>query len=216
MSKTLNTRDALLALREVVNTDTAKAERIEGLLGLLNEAVQERVRTVDAALSQLENYVEVQAKLHGFSIDVDRILVASTSDDPAEKMANTRRVAKKKASKKKTKRRTKRKKKSTKKVAKKQSRGSTGTVTSYPGTIDSTIFFSAVEKRFVDLLRAQWPEFVTVEQLSELGILKQNNHVTAKVNQLRKKGVPIESARAARKRDDSVSPDATGYRLVAR
>jgi len=80
-----------------------------------------------------------------------------------------------------------------------------------------TIKLSPREQEFVDLLDENYPLFTSPAEMFEHGIVPAPSHTTAKVCQLRRKGVPIESATQARLRDaDDAFEGDVGYRLIGR
>ena len=111
-------------------------------------------------------------------------------------------------------------KKATKKATKYGKSGKSGksggpqTATGWNGQLAVGIELAPKEQDFVDLLTEQWPTFVTTKSLVREGIIPKVHHATSKVNQLRKKGIPVESARQARVKDETISAKAQGYRLI--
>ena len=203
---TLSTRDALLQLRTIVSADAEKAEKIETLVRELNATVSERSEALEAALGTLEGYVTLHSEMHGFNADLEELAASATRQTRVAKKAqkgvaaSATRQAK------------------AAKAAKKQKRVQNGgpqKATGYPGELAESISLSTREQEFVDLLSARWPTFVTPQTLVRKGIIPKPNHVTAKVNQLRKKGVPIESAKQARASNPELSTKTRGYRLIA-
>jgi len=210
MKKTLSTRDALLQLRTIVSADAEKAEKIETLVRELNATVSARSEALEAALGTLEGYVTLHSEMHGFNADLEELAASATRQTRVAKKAQkgvaasaTRQAKAAKAAKKQ------------KQVQSGGRNGGPQKATGYPGELAESISLSTREQEFVDLLSARWPTFVTPQTLVRKGIIPKPNHVTAKVNQLRKKGVPIESAKQARASDPELSTKTRGYRLIA-
>ena len=213
---TLSTRDALLQLRTIVSADAEKAEKIETLVRELNATVSARSEALEAALGTLEGYVTLHSEMHGFNADLEELAASATRQTRVAKKAQkgvaasaTRQTKATKATK---------AAKAAKKQKQVQSGGRNGgpqKATGYPGELAESISLSTREQEFVDLLSARWPTFVTPQTLVRKGIIPKPNHVTAKVNQLRKKGVPIESAKQARASNPELSTKTRGYRLIA-
>jgi biotin operon repressor len=194
MSKNLSTRDALLELRKVVESDAERVARINKLADELDREIAERSKSVAAALSTLEGYVALHTKLHGFSPELESLAAAS----PSNPVSNLKKSKKKFTRK--------------KKVKKQSSRTAVATGV-WPGSLGD-IDLSEKEQLFVDILTEAWPGFTSPQELTRRGAIPKANHVTAKVNQLRKKGVPIESAKQARAADPEITTDSKGYRLI--
>ena len=203
--KALNTRDALLALRTVVAEDAEKAEETLILLARLNSAIDARAEAVASALTTLEGYIGLHTQMHGFDPELEGLAVSTSASSVSDVGVPTKKATKKRRS---------AKKKTTKKQSMSAVAARPAKAKGYPSQLDQSIKLSEVEQEFVDVLLARWPRFTTPKFLMRAGILPAANHVTAKVNQLRKKGVPIESARQARQADGRVSPKARGYRLI--
>lgn len=214
MAEELSTRDALLKLRRVVSDDSDRSEKIKDLSKQLDEAVTERAAAVEAALATLEGYVELHSRLHGFSNQLDALIVESKASGKVQS------VRKKKKATKKIKPKIKPKIKS--KIKSKEPGSLTGRTlpprkdraTGYKGKLDETIILSEREQQFVGVLTERWPLFTTPEFMVRKGIIPKSNHITAKVNQIRKKGVPIESSRQAKRRGEHVTDKSRGYRLI--
>ena len=202
MTKTLNTRDALLKIRQFVTDDSTRAQKINELGSQIAKAISERTEAAAGVLGLLEGYVAHQSAVHGFDNDLEKL--ESGFDE-----ANLKRVAVKTSKVKTIKKVTK--KRSTVKT---QARASSGAqFTSSSG--DEFENLSPKELNFVELLCERGPRFTSTKMLVSKGIIPAKPHATAKVNQLRKKGVPIESARQARVNDQDVSSSARGYRLIS-
>jgi len=206
MKKSLSTRDALLKIRQFVIDDGDRAIQIKNLGDRLTTAISARANAATEALGVLESYVAHQSEVHGFNSDLEN-LVAVTAKQSKPDKAVVKKV-KKKA-----------KKKAKKKVTKKQSTAKTRRA---PGGETFTTSgdvrienLSPKEVQFVALLDSRDRKFTTPAMLVNKGVIPAKPHATAKVNQLRKKGVPIESARQARANDDEVSRKARGYRLIS-
>jgi biotin operon repressor len=193
--KNLSTRDALLVLRKVIAADAEKAEKINELTSQLNKAVSSRAAAVEAALGTLEGYVALHSQMHGFNNDLEEL--AATASRPAKAKTSAKKKKKKK-------------KKTRSPVGESLPQRSTG----WPGRLASSIELPEKSQLFVDILTQRWPVFTSPQWLARQGAISTAAQVTAKVNALRKKGVPIESARQARGTDPSVSKKARGYRLV--
>jgi hypothetical protein len=203
----ISTRDALLALRKLHAEDAENRARIVDLTTQLNDALDVRAARLEDALATLEDYVAYQSEAHGFNPILED-LVAKT-----KATKKTAKTAKKKAKKKVTKKKAKKKKK---KVTKKASRTTVRQprATGWQGSLDETISFSEREQRAIDLFVQQWPRFVSPTALVAKGIISVRNHASPLATQLRRKGVPIESAAQARSDDTSISDKLSGYRLI--
>ncbi len=200
MKKNLSTRDVLLKVRQFVAEDGARAEMIAELSDQLSQSISDRANSASEALTVLENFLAHQSEVHGFSNELENLVVAT-----AKQSKPGRKKAKKKAS-----------KKTKKRVSKKQSkRRKRATGVAYTTSADVRIEnLSPKELQFVTLLDSRDRKFTSTKMLVNKGVIPKPTHATAKVNQLRKKGVPIESARQARDNDDEVSKKARGYRLI--
>ena len=163
----------------------------------------ERAAAVEAALATLEGYVELHSRLHGFSNQLDALVVESEGSTKKRSVRKKKGVTK-------TKTKVKRAVSLTGRTPPVRKARATG----YKGRLDETIELSEKEQQFIDVLIERWPLFTTSQFLVRKGILPAPNHVTAKVNQIRKKGVPIESARQAKQQGEHVSEKARGYRLI--
>jgi len=194
MSETLFARSTLLGLRRIAD-DYAQKTR----------AVKAAIAAVEGAFGSSDEESEPPSR--GSSIVEELISSALVGAPKRKKKVTKKRVTKKKAAK--------------KKVTKKQSvvvERSLPTrrlqASGWTGKLHESIELSPKEQDFVDALVERSPVFTTPQFLVRKGILPAPNHVTAKVCQLRKKGVPIESARQARETDKDVSPLDRGYRLI--
>ena len=199
MKKNLSTRDVLLNVRQFVADDGERGQRIQELNDQLSNAIATRANAASDALNILKDYLSHQSEVHGFNNDLENLVVATAKQSkPGPKKV------------------TKKAKKATKKVTKKRStrRGRSGKTftTSDEVRIKN---LSPKELQLVELLNDRDRKFTTTKMLVGKGIIPKENHATAKVNALRKKGAPIESARQARANDDSVSKKARGYRLIS-
>ena len=199
MAKEINTRDALLQLRRVVVEDAERSAKLKALDEERDALQAEKTAALQAALDSLEGYVELQSRLHGFSGALENLVV--------ETGGKTQSVRKKKE----------KKKEKVEVVATTGRSAPTRRLraTGYPLTLDETIVLSPKEQDFIDILAARWPLFTTPQHLVRKGVIPKPNHVTAKVNQLRKKGVPIESARQAKQDGaENLGNKPRGYRLI--
>ena len=203
VKKNLSTRDVLLKVRQFVAEDGARAELIAELSDQLSQSISDRANSASEALVVLENFLAHQSEVHGFSNELENLVVAT---------AKQSRPGRKKATKKTSK---KTKKKVTKKRSTSKRRKSADGVT-FTTSADVRIEnLSPRELQFVTLLDSRDRKFTTTKMLVSKGVIPRKDHATAKVNQLRKKGAPIESARQARDNDDEVSKKARGYRLIS-
>lgn len=194
---TLTTRDALLAIRQFHQEDEESAAIIADLQNQLSDALDVRAQRLHDVYSMLEAYVDYQSTAHGFNSTLEDLVAKTT-----KKSEPVKRTAKKR-----TKKKVSKKRKTTKKVARRRPSG-------WQGELDETITLSNREAQVVRLFRKQWPKFVTPDDLVAKGIVPDRTHASPKITQLRKKGVPIESAKQARRKDDTIDGDVTGYRLI--
>ena len=74
---------------------------------------------------------------------------------------------------------------------------------------------SPLELKVLNTLTSRWPQFSSTKFLARKKTVAHHSHVPATINRMRKKGVPIESAKQARVNDKSVPLDVSGYRLIA-
>ena len=201
MTKEISTRDALLQLRRVVAEDAKRSVKLKKLDEERAALQAEKSAALTAGLATLEGYVALHSRLHGFSGALEDLVVETEEGkQPVRKRAVTGRVTEGTRT----------------EVAPPEREFPTRRIraTGYPSTLDETISLSGKEQDFVNTLMERWPLFTTPKFMVRKGVIPAPHHVTAKVNQLRKKGVPIESARQARQADGRVSPKARGYRLI--
>ncbi len=217
MNKYMSTRDTLLALRQFVSEDEESAAVIAELTAQLSDAAAARAARMLDVLCTLEDYIDQQSEIHGFSADLERLVVVSR-DKQVDKQADQFAVAKPKeavAAKKSTKKPPAKKPPAKKqKVAQRTNASGPAKAKGYPGSFTPTRDLSEKEQQFVDILIQRWPMFTTPKLLVRMGALPAADHVSTKVNSLRNKGVPIQSARQARLADESVGDKAIGYRLI--
>jgi len=207
MKKSLSTRNVLLNVRQFVADDSERGQRIQELNDQLSAAIATRANAATEALNILKDYLSHQSEVHGFNAD---LVAPAVGFNPVA-------LAQLGATKKVTKKTKKKKKKVTKKVTKKRSTRRSGRAGKTFTTSDDVKIrnLSPKELQLVELLDDRDRKFTTTKMLVGKGIIPKENHATAKVNALRKKGAPIESARQARANDDRVSKKARGYRLIS-
>jgi hypothetical protein len=199
MADELSIRNALIELRNFLEEEPERKDRIEALSRELGELIADRRQKADSLIA-------MWIRLFGFEHDeakafVDGVEPAKAPVDPPKK---ERRSSKKK-----------RKKRKKRNSVKKSTVAIPARAKGYPNEIDETIPLAELESRFVDLLKQRWPLFTTTHMMVKVGVIKSRDQATCKVNRIRKKGVPIESARQARESGASVSSKITGYRLIA-
>ena len=192
----ITTRDALLALRQYLKEDEESKAIIADLAGRLSDALSARSSRIEDMFSTMEAYVEAQSAAHGFDQSKPPVVKA------AKKTAKKRSPSKKKKKKKRTKKRASKK------------RSTTAARPGWQGKIDKDTELSEKEQELINLLRDRWPLFTSTDLLVEREIVPHKTHVSPKITQLRRKGVPIESARQARTNDPLVSMSESGYRLI--
>lgn len=201
MSNELNTQESLEELRRQLTEAAEQETLIKDLNQQVDAATEKRAAAMAAAHEILEGFVEVQDKIFTNLSE----LMGSMHVHPEKPKASSKKKSGKKASPKKAKR-----KAATKRTPPTRSKKALG----YPDVLDSTISLSPRESEIVDIMKSRWPLFTTPEYFVRKGLIPQKNHITAKVNQIRKKGVPIESARQARESDTTVTTKDRGYRLI--
>lgn len=200
MSKDLSIRGALLELRQFVADDAGRKARMAELSAELNKAVDDRVAAA-------KRVVDTWTKLTGFDGQLDALLVAGGS----AKQSKPRKKGKRKA----TKQSKKKDRVETKQSTVKTRRGGRPSAQGFPGELDVTISLSPVEQKLSDLLVERWPLFTSPTMLVYKNILTAPNQAGATINRLRQKGLPIESAKQARKNDSEISSKQVGYRLIS-
>lgn len=213
-------QNSLLELKRCLTEASAQEEKIRQLSGDLEVANERRARAVDAAQELLEGFVSTQHELFtnlGELMAQAGVRVAGKTAPPAPSSTPKKAKAKKK---KKTVRKPPKKAKKQKVVNRSTETGRvmpvrTKKALGYPSKLDESIKLSAHAAAFVEVLRQRWPLFTTPDYFVRKGMLPATNHITAKVNGLRKKGIPIESARQARESDPSIASTERGYRLIS-
>jgi biotin operon repressor len=70
------------------------------------------------------------------------------------------------------------------------------------------------EEKFCRLLRKNWPNFTRPEAFEEKCGVANSTVAAPTISRLRKKGVPIESAKQARDRGEDVAETEAGWRLI--
>jgi hypothetical protein len=201
MSETLFARSTLLGLRRIAEEYSQKVR-----------AVEAAIAAVEGAFSSSAEEVEETAE----AVESPPLPVAFRKD-AVQEMINSALAGAPKRRKKTTKKKKKRKKATKKQsvVAERPLPTRQLKATGWTGKLHESISLSPKEQDFVDALVERSPVFTTPQFLVRKGIVPAPNHVTAKVSQLRKKGVPIESARQARETDENVPELARGYRLIS-
>ena len=191
MSKDLSIRDALLELRQFVAGEPKRKARIAELSCELDKAVGDR-------LAAAERVVVTWTRLIGFDDALDGLLVETSAENSEEfEVAPTKGSTKKS-------------------VVKKKKASKSGVVVNgnYPNTIEPAVKLSPLEENVLEILGKKWPGFVTAKTLARKRVLGHHTHAAATISRMRKKGVPIESAKQARGSGADVTLKTTGYRLI--
>jgi hypothetical protein len=195
MTMALSIRDALLEIRRFVAEDQERGAKQQELLVQLNEVVNERAHAANEVLVSLHSLVNGVSLVLGFNPELDRLVVETETKKPASKAP----AKKQKAS----------------PAAPAAPTAVAGGATSVEGLVDETIEFSDNERKVIDLLKSRWPKFTTPNQMVRGECLDSKALASPTITRLRKKNVPIESAKQARENDPTIRSDTTGWRLIA-
>jgi hypothetical protein len=144
MADELSIRNALIELRNFLEEEPERKDRIEALSRELGELIADRRQKADSLIA-------MWIRLFGFEHDeakafVDGVEPAKAPVDPPKK---ERRSSKKK-----------RKKRKKRNSVKKSTVAIPARAKGYPNEIDETIPLAELESRFVDLLKQRWPRCV--------------------------------------------------------
>lgn len=186
MTTAMSIRDALLEVRRFVSEDQERATRVQTLLTELNEAVNERVSATNKVVENLSVLVNGVSAVLGFSADLDSVLVETEKKPqrPTKKQKTSPVVQLANAE------------------------------TVPVSVIDPKTEFSDIEKRVLEVLKARHPKFTNPKQLVKEGALDATGVASPTITRLRKKNVPIESAKQARENDPNIRQNTTGWRLI--
>lgn len=184
MTRVLSIRDALVEARRFINEDKARAVRIQELMDELEAALDQRANAVDGVVETLHEAIGGIGALIGVEIDTG-------DDDDREPVAAVRPTKKQKAS------------------------PAVAEVSEVAGpVIDENIELSELELAVVEQFKIRWPKFTTGSQLARCGAIESPDHASPTITRLRRKNIPIESAKQARENDPTIRPDVSGWRLI--
>jgi hypothetical protein len=80
--------------------------------------------------------------------------------------------------------------------------------------VNRGVDLSDIETNVLNVLRARYPKFTTAGQLAKEGALTDASYAGPTITRLRKKNVPIESAKQARENDPNIRLNTSGWRLI--
>ena len=237
--KKLITRKTLSRIRDFISEDAGRAAKITSLSKQLNTAVNERSKAAEVTLGLLEAFAEdslgiletyvtrqpdmsiINNGLKNIEDDIIKVQNRFAQFDNLKETLKSNNITitsdngtkKKPATKKKL---ATKKKPATKKVNTIKSKLNGGPLKDlgYPDDFCESIKLSEKQQKILDVLLKHWPLFMTPKTMARKGIIAAPDHSSGRVNELRKKGIPIESATQARKIDSSISTKSRGYRLV--
>lgn len=200
----LSIRDALLEVRQFVAEDRERAARIQELLTELTEAVNGRVEAANEVAQALQSLANGVSAVIGFNVDLSGEQLGSAPTNRAKKLAPAP---------------TKKQKRSPLAVA--VALGPEAAEASVPKPLSPVDLaantqseLSDIERKTLELLKSRWPKFTTPQQFQRAGCVDDKSLAGPTITRLRKKGLPIESAKQARENDPNIRSDVSGWRLI--